>query len=82
METSSDPSDNPAPAAANTFIVRIWREWSSSEPCWRGFVLHLHTGQRTWFQDPGAVPFIVLQALSRIENQPCPSSPKENPPAP
>jgi hypothetical protein len=33
----------------NTFIVRIWREWSEAGSCWRGQIEHLQSKQKCAF---------------------------------
>ncbi len=47
---------------SHTFVIRIWPEWSFSGPRWRGYILHLHTGEKFWFQDVNVPAFIELMA--------------------
>lgn len=35
----------------STFVVRIWREWSTGGPRWRGNIEHLETKKRSGFLD-------------------------------
>ncbi len=35
----------------NTYVVRVWREWSIKESLWRGSIEHLESKQRTGFKD-------------------------------
>ena len=46
----NDLTDPDTPHHTNTFIIRIWTEWSLSERHYRGYVLHLQSGQKRWFQ--------------------------------
>ncbi len=42
----------------NTFIVRIWLEWSKSGPCWRGQIVHAQSG--------GKMGFLCLEDMLRF----------------
>jgi hypothetical protein len=33
----------------NTFIVRLWREWSAAGPRWRGRIEHVQSGESVAF---------------------------------
>ena len=35
----------------NTFVVRLWHEWSAAGSRWRGWIEHVQSGQRAGFQD-------------------------------
>ncbi|MBT7600204.1 MAG: hypothetical protein HN560_03930 [Anaerolineae bacterium] len=35
----------------NTFVIRIWREWSIDQQIWRGNIEHLESEQREGFGD-------------------------------
>ena len=35
----------------NTFVIRVWREWSTIEPIWRGSIEHLESKQQVSFND-------------------------------
>ena len=35
----------------NTFVVRIWHEWSAEGSCWRGRIEHLQSGESAAFLD-------------------------------
>jgi hypothetical protein len=37
--------------ATATFVVRFWREWSGSQPRWRGRIEHAQSGQGASFLD-------------------------------
>lgn len=36
-------------AAAATFVLRFWREWSGTTSRWRGRIEHVQSGQRAEF---------------------------------
>ena len=38
----AEPSSSPP---VSTFIVRFWREWSSTGPRWRGHIEHIQSGE-------------------------------------
>lgn len=40
---------SPASSMINTFVVRIWLEWSESGPSWRGQIMHVQSDQRMAF---------------------------------
>jgi len=35
----------------STFVIRIWREWSSEDATWRGNIEHLESKQHSSFLD-------------------------------
>ncbi len=35
----------------NTFVIRIWQEWSVDGSTWRGNIEHLESKKRSGFQD-------------------------------
>lgn len=35
----------------STFVIRWWKEYSSSETYWRGWIKHIQSGQQVTFQD-------------------------------
>jgi len=35
----------------DTFMVRVWREWSEDKQVWRGIIEHLESKQRARFTD-------------------------------
>ncbi len=42
----------------NTFIVRIWLEWSKNGPFWRGQIVHAQSG--------GKMGFLCLEDMLRF----------------
>ena len=44
----TEPSPIPP---ASTFVVRLWREWSTAGPRWRGWVEHVQSGEEAAFLD-------------------------------
>ena len=40
---------------ADTFVVRFWREATSSEGCWRGRIEHVQSGESAAFLEIGAM---------------------------
>jgi len=41
--------DHPPGSKSNTFIVRIWLEWSKTAPDWRGQIEHVQSRQKCAF---------------------------------
>lgn len=41
--------NHPPLTSGNTFIVRIWLEWSKDGPCWRGQIVHAQSGEKMAF---------------------------------
>ena len=41
--------DCPPVLNGNTFLVRIWLEWSEAGSCWRGQIVHVQSGERKYF---------------------------------
>ena len=39
------------PNPPNTFVIRIWQEWSADGATWRGNIEHLESKKRSGFQD-------------------------------
>ena len=35
----------------NTFVIRVWREWSTNEAIWRGSIEHLESKKQSGFED-------------------------------
>jgi hypothetical protein len=50
--------DRPSVAPGNTFVVRIWLEWSKTGPCWRGQIVHAQSG--------GKMGFLCLEDMLRF----------------
>ncbi len=53
---SNNSAGDPGPSLSfthplSTFVIRIWKEWSSDEGTWRGHIEHLESKKRTGFQD-------------------------------
>ena len=49
---SGDQMPNPPPNnPVSTFVIRVWREWSTSTTGWRGSVEHLESSTRAAFED-------------------------------
>ena len=42
-------NDPISPVPVNTFIVRIWLEWSKAGSCWRGQIVHAQSGNKSAF---------------------------------
>jgi hypothetical protein len=43
--------ESPPTPPINTFVVRIWHEWSAEGSRWRGRIEHLQSGESTTFLD-------------------------------
>jgi hypothetical protein len=43
--------ESPPTPPINTFVVRIWHEWSAEGSRWRGRIEHLQSGESTAFLD-------------------------------
>jgi hypothetical protein len=44
---------------ANTFVVRLWHEWTAEGPRWRGCIEHLQSGESRAFLDwDGLLSFV------------------------
>jgi hypothetical protein len=52
--------------ATNTFVVRLWREWSAPGPRWRGHIEHVQSGESAEFLDLDA----ILDFIRRIAAMP------------
>ena len=48
----AEPSSSPP---VSTFIVRFWREWSSTGPRWRGHIEHIQSGEAAPILDPHGI---------------------------
>jgi hypothetical protein len=51
---------------SNTFVVRLWNEWTAEGPHWRGCIDHLQSGASKAFLDADGLPsfmrrFVTLQ---------------------
>ena len=46
--------DHPS-SSVNTFVVRIWMEWSETDSSWRGQIMYLQNGEK--------VTFLTLQEM-------------------
>ena len=79
-DMSRNPSGNPTPSnklsyPLSTFVIRIWKEWSTDGGIWRGNIEHLESKKRSGFQDlEGLQEFLqsfgLLQKESgKIEHQ-------------
>jgi hypothetical protein len=52
----AEPSPVPP---TNTFVVRLWQEWSAAGSRWRGRIEHVQSGRGAAFQDvEGLLAFI------------------------
>jgi len=69
-------ASRPLAAPANTFVIRMWPEWSEQGPAWRGQVVHLQSGQTRGFQDSAA----MLAFIDQVMEQGLPSARHPSPP--
>jgi hypothetical protein len=53
-----------------TFVVRIWLEASLSGPHWRGYILEVSSGRKTWFLELAVVEAFIRQAIEPGEDDP------------
>lgn len=62
---------SPVPPVS-TFVVRFWREWSASGPCWCGRIEHVQSGESATFLDPdGMLDFVRrFGAMADHESRP------------
>ena len=53
---------------AHSFLIRLWRETHLIEEIdeWRGWIDHVQSGQRHYFQDTSEIGHIVGHYLSQI----------------
>ena len=61
--------ENPSPSPIHTFIIRIWAEWSISEPVFRGYILHLQSGQKNWFQESASFAQQIITYVDHFASQ-------------
>jgi hypothetical protein len=62
---------SPASSLINTFVVRIWLEWSESGSSWRGQIMHVQSDHRMAFlslQD--MLQFMQGYVAMEFQNQP------------
>jgi len=53
---------------ANTFVIRLWQEWSLQSPHWRGRVIHLQSGKTAAFQEwEQLITFLHELSLGKIK---------------
>lgn len=49
----------------HSFIVKIWREDNAYRP-WRGYIIHVLTGEQRYLQDLAEIPRFIEPYLARM----------------
>jgi hypothetical protein len=44
-------AESPPVPPVSTFVVRFWREWTTTRPRWHGHIEHVQSGESTAFLD-------------------------------
>lgn len=70
INSSSDSAPNPNFShPLSTFVIRIWKEWSTDGGTWRGNIEHLESKKRTGFQDLESM-LDFLQSFGLLNKEP------------
>lgn len=70
IKSAGDPSptsNNSQPLS--TFVIRIWKEWSTDGGIWRGNIEHLESKKRSGFQDLESM-LEFLKTFGLLSNEP------------